>query len=86
MRPAGRATSTRSACTPTPPATSTRRSRFLRDNDGQIDEDSFIGYREVHATEVANGDDVPIWMTEMSWRTTSRSAAKARSPGRSPRV
>ncbi len=30
---------------------------FLRDNDGQINEDSFIGYREVHATEIANGDD-----------------------------
>jgi len=44
---------------------------FLRDNDGQLDQDSFIGYREVHATELANGDEVPIWMTEMSWRTTS---------------
>jgi polysaccharide biosynthesis protein PslG len=44
---------------------------FLRDADGQLDPDSFIGYREVHATELSNGDDKPIWMTEMSWRTTS---------------
>jgi hypothetical protein len=44
---------------------------FLRDTDGRIDPDSFLGYREVHATELANGDNVPIWMTEMSWRTTS---------------
>lgn len=46
---------------------------FIRDPDGRIDEDSFLGYREVHATEVANGDDKPIWMTEASWRTTSAS-------------
>jgi hypothetical protein len=44
---------------------------FLRDTDERLDPDSFLGYREVHATELANGDDVPIWMTEMSWRTTS---------------
>ncbi len=44
---------------------------FLRDDNGRLDPDSFIGYREVHQTEVANGDNKPIWMTEMSWRTTS---------------
>jgi hypothetical protein len=44
---------------------------FLRDANERLDPDSFIGYREVHATELSNGDDKPIWMTEMSWRTTS---------------
>ena len=57
---------------------------FLRDNDGQIDQDSFIGYREVHATEVANGDDVPIWMTEMSWRTTSAVCSEGAFAGQKP--
>jgi hypothetical protein len=33
--------------------------------------DSFLAYREVHATMLANGDSKPIWMTETSWRTTS---------------
>ena len=33
--------------------------------------DSFLAYREVHAVMLANGDDKPIWMTELSWRTTS---------------
>jgi hypothetical protein len=44
---------------------------FLRDPNGRLDQDSFLAYREVHATEAANGDDKPIWMTETSWRTTS---------------
>jgi len=57
---------------------------FLRDNDGQIDQDSFIGYREVHATEVANGDKVPIWMTEMSWRTTSAECSEGAFAGQKP--
>jgi hypothetical protein len=57
---------------------------FLRNNDGQINEDSFIGYREVHATEVANGDDKPIWMTEMSWRTTSAECSEGTFAGQKP--
>jgi hypothetical protein len=57
---------------------------FLRDNDGQINEDSFIGYREVHAIEVANGDQAPIWMTEMSWRTTSAECGEGAFAGQKP--
>ena len=57
---------------------------FLRDNDGQLDQDSFIGYREVHATELANGDNKPIWMTEMSWRTTSAVCAEGAFAGQKP--
>ena len=43
---------------------------FLRGMDGRLIPDSFLAYREVHAVMLANGDDKPIWMTEMSWRTT----------------
>lgn len=43
---------------------------FLREGDMRIMPDSFLAYREVHDVMVANGDDKPIWMTEMSWRTT----------------
>jgi hypothetical protein len=43
---------------------------FIREMDGRMIPDSFLAYRDVHAVELANGDDKPIWMTEMSWRTT----------------
>ena len=43
---------------------------FLRGMDGRMIPDSFLAYREVHAVMLANGDDKPIWMTELSWRTT----------------
>jgi hypothetical protein len=44
---------------------------FLRGPDNRMITDSFLAYREVRATMLANGDDKPIWMTEMSWRTTN---------------
>jgi Cellulase (glycosyl hydrolase family 5) len=44
---------------------------YLRGSDNRMIPDSFLAYREVHAVMEANGDDKPIWMTEMSWRTTS---------------
>ncbi len=44
---------------------------FLRGTDNRLITDSFLAYREVHSTMLANGDDKPIWMTEMSWRTTT---------------
>jgi hypothetical protein len=44
---------------------------FLRGPDNRMIPDSFLAYREVRATMLANGDDKPIWMTEMSWRTTN---------------
>jgi hypothetical protein len=43
---------------------------FIRENDGHMIPDSFLAYREVHNVMLANGDDKPIWMTELSWRTT----------------
>lgn len=57
---------------------------FLRDSNGRLDPDSFIGYREVHATELANGDQAPIWMTEMSWRTTSAVCSEGAFAGLKP--
>jgi hypothetical protein len=46
---------------------------FLRGAGNRLVPDSFLAYREVHAVMLANGDDKPIWMTELSWRTTSAS-------------
>jgi hypothetical protein len=57
---------------------------ILRDSDERLDPDSFLGYREVHATELANGDDKPLWMTEMSWRTTSAECGEGVFAGMKP--
>jgi hypothetical protein len=57
---------------------------FLREADGQMLPDSFLAYREVHAVEVANGDDSPIWMTELSWRTTSATCPEGAFAGQKP--
>jgi Cellulase (glycosyl hydrolase family 5) len=43
---------------------------FLKGPENRLIPDSFLAYREVHAVMVANGDEKPIWMTELSWRTT----------------
>jgi hypothetical protein len=57
---------------------------FLRDTNERLDPDSFLGYREVHATERANGDSKPIWMTEISWRTTSAECSEGLFAGLKP--
>jgi hypothetical protein len=57
---------------------------FLRDPNGRLDPDSFLGYREVRATEAANGDGVPIWMTETSWRTTTATCPEGAWAGQKP--
>jgi hypothetical protein len=49
---------------------------FLRENNGHMIPDSFLAYREVHAVMLANGEDKPIWMTELSWRTTGATCAE----------
>jgi hypothetical protein len=43
---------------------------YYREPSGRIGRYSFTGYREVRATMLANGDDKPIWMTELGWATT----------------
>jgi hypothetical protein len=43
---------------------------FYREG-GRIARFSFLGYREVRATMLANGDDKPIFMSELGWSTTT---------------
>jgi hypothetical protein len=57
---------------------------FLRGPDNRMIPDSFLAYREVHATMLANGDDKPIWMTEMSWRTTNATCPEGAWAGQKP--
>lgn len=58
--------------------------RFLREADNRMIPDSFLAYREVHATMLANGDNSPIWMTEMSWRTTDATCSEGAFAGQKP--
>jgi hypothetical protein len=57
---------------------------FLRGSDNRMIVDSFLAYREVHATMLANGDNKPIWMTETSWRTTSATCSEGAWRGQKP--
>jgi hypothetical protein len=57
---------------------------FLRGPDNRMIADSFLAYREVHATMLANGDDKPIWMTETSWRTTGALCPEGAFAGQKP--
>lgn len=57
---------------------------FLRGADNRMIPDSFLAYREVHATMLANGDNSPIWMTELSWRTTGATCAEGAWAGQKP--
>jgi len=43
---------------------------YYREPSGRIGRYSFTGYREVRHTMLANGDDKPIWLSEMGWSTT----------------
>jgi hypothetical protein len=42
---------------------------FYRDN-GRLARFTFLGYREVRASMLAQGDDKPIWMSELGWSST----------------
>jgi len=57
---------------------------FLRGPDNRIITDSFLAYREVHAVMTANGDEKPIWMTELSWRTTAATCNEGAWAGQKP--
>jgi hypothetical protein len=57
---------------------------FLRGPDNRLIVDSFLAYREVHAVMLANGDDKPIWMTELSWRTTEATCSEGVWAGQKP--
>jgi hypothetical protein len=43
----------------------------IRDVGGRIARFAFTGYREVRQTMLANGEDKPIWMSELGWSTAS---------------
>lgn len=45
---------------------------FYRDPNGRLGRFTFLGYREVRASMLANGDSKPIWMTELGWNTTNK--------------
>ena len=49
---------------------------YYREPNGRIGRYSFTGYREVRATMLANGDDKPIWMSELGWPTLTTTCAR----------
>jgi hypothetical protein len=53
---------------------------YYRDG-ARIGRYSFLGYTEVHNTMVANGDDSPIWITELGWSSTMTECARGASAG-----
>ncbi len=60
---------------------------FYRDPSGRLGQFTFLGYREVRATMLANGDDKPIWMSELGWSTTAggaTSCARGEQAGKKP--
>jgi hypothetical protein len=46
-------------------------------NGSRISQYSYLGYREVHNSMVAAGDNKPIWFTEMGWSSRSGSPCTA---------
>jgi len=57
---------------------------FLRGPENRLVPDSFLAYREVHAVMLANGDEKPVWMTELSWRTTTATCSEGAWAGQKP--
>jgi hypothetical protein len=57
--------------------------KYYRDG-GRLARFTFLGYREVRATMLANGDDKPIWMTEFGWSTTKRTCDRGVWAGQKP--
>ena len=56
---------------------------FYRDPaTGRLGRYTFLAYREVRASMLANGDDKPIWMSEIGWSTTSAVCASGDSAGK----
>lgn len=60
---------------------------FYREPSGRLGQFTFLGYREIRASMLANGDDKPIWMTELGWSTTNggpTSCVRGDSAGKKP--
>jgi hypothetical protein len=49
---------------------------IVREGNGDITPDSFLGYRTVHQVMVANGDEKPIWFTEFGWSSSTGGACQ----------
>ncbi len=52
--------------------------------DQRINRWSFLGYRTVHETMLANGDNSPIWMTELGWSTDTQTCNSGAWAGQKP--
>lgn len=63
-------------------------SEFYRDNESKrLGQFTFLAYREVRASMLAQGDDKPIWMTELGWSSTNggpSSCQRGASSGQKP--
>lgn len=60
---------TDTACSITSP------NQFYKENN-RIAQFAFLGYREVRASMLANGDDKPIYMSELGWSTTTTTCGR----------
>jgi hypothetical protein len=58
-------------------------SSFYRDQ-GRIARFTFLGYREIRASMLANGDDKPIWLTEIGWSAAQHLCEVGVSAGNKP--
>jgi hypothetical protein len=68
---------TDTACLVDPP------SHYYRDQ-GRIGRFVFLGYRELRATMLANGDDKPIWLTEIGWSAARHTCETGMWAGQKP--
>ena len=71
-------THTDTACLTSPPE------EQYREPDGRIGRFSFTGYREVRRTMLANGDDKPVWLTEIGWSTLTKTCRVGGRAGTKP--
>ena len=55
---------------------------YYREPSGRLGQFTFLAYREVRQTMLANGDPKPIYMSELGWSTASGSCARGVSAGK----
>ena len=58
-------------------------STYYRDQ-GRIGRFVFLGYRELRASMLANGDDKPIWLTEIGWSAAQHTCEFGEKAGTKP--
>ncbi len=69
---------TDTACLDQPP------DRYYREQDGRLGRFTFLAYREVRASMLANNDDKPIWMTEFGWSAARHTCEFGSGAGKKP--